>query len=186
MLSWVWALPFGEDHALADGGILKPILENWQFSGIVTLSTGRPFTVFLNTGVNNGAPSWPNRIGDGKLDEPTPDLWFDIDDFVAPPPNTYGDSGRGILYAPGTQTVDVSLSRIFPIGSRFRLQFRADAFNLFNTPQFGFPNAEHRLADRRPHHLYDRRQPLDAVRAEAGLVTPPGESEGGGMPPSGP
>ena len=140
VLSWVWALPFGKDHAIADSGFLKPILENWQFSGIVTLSTGRPFTVFLNTGVNNGAPSWPNRIGDGKLDEPSPELWFDIADFVAPPPNTYGDSGRGILNAPGTQTLDVSLSRVFPIGSRFRLQFRADAFNLFNTPQFGFPN----------------------------------------------
>jgi hypothetical protein len=140
VLSWVWALPFGEGHAMAGGGFLKPILENWQWSGIVTLSTGRPFTVFLNTGVNNGAPSWPNRIGDGKLDKPTPDLWFDIADFQAPPANTYGDSGRGILYAPGTQTVDVSLSRVFPI-KMLRLQFRADAFNLFNTPQFGFPNA---------------------------------------------
>jgi hypothetical protein len=140
VLSWVWELPFGEGHALADGGFLKPILENWQFSGIVTLSTGRPFTVFLNTGVNNGAPSWPNRIGDGKLDKPSPDLWFDIADFQAPPANTYGDSGRGILYAPGTQTVDVSLSRVFPV-KMFRLQFRADAFNLLNTPQFGFPNA---------------------------------------------
>ncbi len=140
VLSWVWALPFGEDHALASGGILKPILENWQFGGIVTLATGRPFTVFLNTGVNNGAPSWPNRIGDGKLSDPTPDLWFDIAAFEAPPPNTYGTSGRGILYAPGQQTVDVSLSRTFPIWN-VRLQFRADAFNLFNTPQFGFPNA---------------------------------------------
>jgi hypothetical protein len=140
VLNWVWALPFGKGHAVADGGFLKPILENWQFSGIVTLSTGRPFTVFLNTGVNNGAPSWPDRIGDGKLDKPTPDLWFDITAFKAPTPNTYGSSGRGVLYAPGTQTVDMSLSRVFPIKS-FRLQFRADAFNLFNTPQFGFPNA---------------------------------------------
>jgi len=140
VLSWVWALPFGEGHAIADGGILKPILENWQFSGIVTLSTGRPFTVFLNTGVNNGAPSWPDRIGDGRLDNPTPDLWFDITAFKAPTPNTYGTSGRGVLYAPGTQTIDVSLSRVFPIKA-FRLQFRADAFNLFNTPQLGFPNA---------------------------------------------
>jgi outer membrane receptor protein involved in Fe transport len=140
VLSWVWALPFGKDQPLASSGILKPILENWQFSGIVTLATGRPFTVFLNTGVNNGAPSWPDRIGDGKLDDPGPDLWFDINDFVAPTPNTYGSSGRGILYAPGQQTVDVSLSRAFPIWN-FRLQFRADAFNLFNTPQFGFPNA---------------------------------------------
>jgi hypothetical protein len=139
VLSWVWELPFGEGRKLASGGALKPILEDWQFGGIVTLATGRPFTVFLNTGVNNGAPSWPNRIGDGRLDDASVDRWFDTSAFVAPPPNTYGDSGRGVLYAPGTQTVDVSLSRTFPI-RRFRVQFRADAFNLLNTPQFGFPN----------------------------------------------
>ena len=102
---------------------------------------GRPFTVFLNTGVNNGAPSWPDRIGDGRAEDPTVDLWFDPTAFVAPAPNTYGTSGRGVLYAPGTQTVDVSLSRTFPIFKTVRMQFRADAFNLLNTPQFGFPNA---------------------------------------------
>ena len=60
---------------------------------------------------------------------------------MAPPGgNRYGTSGRGVLYAPGTQTVDVSLTRRFPIKG-VRLQFRADAFNLFNTPQWGFPNA---------------------------------------------
>jgi hypothetical protein len=139
VLSWVWALPFGADHRLASSGLLRPILQDWQFGGIVTLSTGRPFTVFLNTGVNNGAPSWPDRIGDGRLDKPTVDLWFDPTAFKAPAPNHYGTSGRGVLYAPGTQTVDVTLSRTFPI-NRFRVQFRADAFNLFNTPQFGFPN----------------------------------------------
>jgi hypothetical protein len=136
VLSWVWALPFGADHALAQSGFLKPILQDWQFGGIVTLSTGRPFTVFLNTGVNNGAPSWPDRIGDGRLDKPTVDLWFDPTAFAAPAPNHYGTSGRGVLYAPGTQTVDVTLSRTFPI-NRFRVQFRADAFNLFNTPSSG-------------------------------------------------
>lgn len=140
VLSWVWDLPFGKDRAMATDGFLKPILENWQFGGIVTLATGRPFTVFLNTGVNNGAPSWPDRIGDGRLDNPTVDLWFDPTAFKAPEPNHYGTSGRGVLYAPGTQTVDVSLSRTFPVKG-VRLQFRADAFNLFNTPQFGFPNA---------------------------------------------
>jgi hypothetical protein len=141
VLSYVWALPFGEGHKLASGGIGKVLLENWQFGGIVTLSTGRPFTVFLNTGVNNGAPSWPDRIGDGRLDDASVDQWFDTSAFVAPPPNTYGNSGRGVLYAPGTQTIDVSLSRVFAIAKRYRVQFRADAFNLFNTPQFGFPNA---------------------------------------------
>jgi hypothetical protein len=141
VLSGVWALPFGDGHGFANSGLLKPVLENWQLGAIVTLSTGRPFSLTLNTGVNNGAPSWPNRIGDGRLDDPTVDQWFDTTAFVAPPPNTYGDVGRGVLYAPGTQTIDVSLSRTFPIATRYRVQFRADAFNLFNTPQFGFPNA---------------------------------------------
>jgi hypothetical protein len=139
-LSYVWALPFGKDHKLS-GGFARPLIENWQFSGIVTLSTGRPFTVFLNTGVNNGAPSWPDRLGDGKLDNPNAEQWFDINDFKAPDPNHYGTAGRGILYAPGVQTVDASLSRRFPLkGGRFNLQFRADSFNLLNTPQLGFPN----------------------------------------------
>jgi hypothetical protein len=47
-----------------------------------------------------------------------------------------------VLYAPGVQTVDASLTRRFPLkGDRVRVQFRADAFNLLNKPQFGFPNA---------------------------------------------
>jgi hypothetical protein len=141
VLSYIWDLPFGKGHSLADGTLGNALFGNWQFSGIVTLSTGRPFTVFLNTGVNNGAPSWPNKVGDGRLDDASPEQWFDTTAFVAPPPNTYGDSGRGVLYAPGTQTVDVSLSRTFPVFRTFRLQFRADAFNLLNSPQFGFPNA---------------------------------------------
>jgi len=140
VLSYVWDLPFGKGHSLADGTLGNALFGNWQFSGIVTLSTGRPFTVFLNTGVNNGAPSWPNRTGDGKLDDRGPDLWFDINDFAAPPANTYGNSGRGVLYAPGVKTFDVSLSRRFPIKGSTSVQFRVDSFNLFNTPQFGFPN----------------------------------------------
>lgn len=140
VLSYVYELPFGTGRRWANGGLGNALFGNWQWSGIVTLSTGRPFTVFLNTGVNNGAPSWPNRIGDGKLDDPGPELWFDIDDFVAPPANTYGDSGRGVLYSPGIKTLDMSLTRRFPVKGRATVQFRADAFNLFNTPQFGFPN----------------------------------------------
>jgi len=143
VLSYVWDLPFGAGHKLASGGLGNALFGNWQLSGIVILATGRPFTVFLNTGVNSGAPSWPDRIGDGKLDNPTVDQWFDIADFEAPKEgNRYGTSGRGVLYAPGVQTVDMSLTRRFPIkGDRVRVQFRADAFNLLNTPQFGFPNA---------------------------------------------
>jgi len=141
VLSYVWDLPFGSGRRWATGGLGDALFGNWQFSGIATLATGRPFTVFLNTGVNNGAPSWPNRLGSGKLDHPTADLWFDVNAFAAPPPNTYGDAGRGILYAPGQRTLDVSLAKRIPLRQRLNLQLRADAFNLLNTPQLGFPNA---------------------------------------------
>ena len=67
------------------GGLLQGIVGGWQLSGITTLTTGRPFTVTLQTGVNNGAPSWPNRIGSGVLENPTVDSWFNPADFVAPP-----------------------------------------------------------------------------------------------------
>jgi len=139
--SWVWELPWGPNRRwLRDSGVLGPVVDGWQLAGIATLTTGRPFTVFMQTGVNNGAPSWPNRIGSGRLDQPTVDLWYNSRDFVAPPANTYGNSGRGILYGPGHVNFDTSLSKRVAAVGRTNIEFRWDAFNLFNNPGFGFPN----------------------------------------------
>jgi hypothetical protein len=138
----VYELPWGANRKwLNQGGWTDWVLGGWQLAGIVTVSTGRPFSVSLAQGVNNGAPSWPNRIGSGKLESPTVDLWFNPADFVAPPANTYGDVGRGILYAPGHTNFDTSVSKKFTVVGRTNLEFRWDAFNLFNHPGFGFPNA---------------------------------------------
>lgn len=141
VISYVYELPWGPGKKwLSNGGVFGAIAGGWQLAGITTATTGRPFTVTLQTGVNNGAPSWPNRIGPGTLDNPSVDMWFNIADFVAPPANTYGDSGRGILYSPGHLNFDTSLSKRFAIG-RANAELRWDAFNLFNHPGFGFPNA---------------------------------------------
>jgi hypothetical protein len=141
VISYVWELPFGPGKRWLDEGLMSTVIGGWQFSGITTLTTGRPFNVTLNTGVNNGAPSWPNRIGSGEQEDPSVDLWFNPADFVAPAPNTYGDVGRGVLYAPGHWNVDTSLTRRFAFLGTSNLQIRLDAFNLFNHPSFGFPNA---------------------------------------------
>ena len=143
VISSVYELPFGAGrHWMNDaGGIMQSVAGGWQLATIATMTTGRPFTVFLQTGVNNGAPSWPDRIGSGKLDEPSVDLWFNPADFKAPSANTYGNSGRGILYAPGHINFDTSLSKRFSLGGQSNVEFRWDAFNLFNHPGFGFPNA---------------------------------------------
>jgi hypothetical protein len=65
--------------------------------------------------------------------------WFDPTAFAAPDTPRYGNAGRGILYSPGTNNVDLSAVKNFAIRERFRFQFRVDAFNSFNHPQFGFP-----------------------------------------------
>lgn len=140
VVSWVYELPWGPNRRwLREGGLLGAVVGGWQIAGIGTITTGRPFTVFMQTGVNNGAPSWPNRIGSGRLENPTVDLWYNPRDFAAPPPNTYGDTGRGILYGPGHVNFDTSLSKRFTVVGRANVEFRWDAFNLFNHPGFGFP-----------------------------------------------
>ena len=139
--NYLYELPFGPGKKWVTGGVPAVIVGGWQMGGIVTISTGRPFNVGLNTGVNNGAPSWPDRTGDGRLDNPTVDQWFDYTAFVAPPANTYGNVARGVLYSPGVTQFDMSFTKSFRVTEQVRVEFRFDAFNMFNTPLLGFPNA---------------------------------------------
>ena len=60
--------------------------------------------------------------------------------FAQPAAYTFGDAGRNILTGPGLTNTDLGLSRIIPIKERMKLEFRAEAFNIFNTPQFALPN----------------------------------------------
>jgi len=62
---------------------------------------------------------------------------------MAPAQFAFGNSGRNILYGPGTKQLDFSLFKSFALGERGerRLQFRAEAFNALNTPQFNNPSS---------------------------------------------
>ncbi|MDP3000562.1 MAG: carboxypeptidase regulatory-like domain-containing protein [Bryobacterales bacterium] len=139
--NYLYEMPFGKGKRWAANGPGRWVAGGWTLSGITTLQTGRPFSVGLATGVNNSAPSWPNRIGSGKLDNPDRQLWFNPNDFAAPPPNTYGNVSRGVLYGPGQVSFDVSFVKNNKFKERYNVQFRLDTFNLTNTPYFGFPNA---------------------------------------------
>ena len=139
--SFTYELPFGHGRKFVQSGIASSIVGGWEFDGIITLASGLPFTVTLNNGVNFGAPSWPNRIASGTLSNPQPSLWFNTAAFVAPPFNTYGNSARGVLYGPSTSNWDLSLQRQFRIIERLSMRLRMDAFNAFNTPNFGEPNS---------------------------------------------
>ena len=139
--SWNYELPFGKGRRWLSSGWTSYVFGGWELDGISTLQTGLPFTVTLANGVNNGATSWPNRIASGVASHPDPYQWFDPTAFVAPAPNTYGNSARGVLYGPGLVNFDLSGQRIYRIRERFLLQLRLDAFNAFNHPSFSTPNA---------------------------------------------
>jgi hypothetical protein len=125
------------------------IFSGWQTNGIITLRSGLPFTVsqggILNTG---NAPVRPDRAADGSLENPTINQWFNPDAFrivscansSLPEVCHYGNAGNGILEGPGFKNLDFSAFKNFGITERLKLQFRAEFFNLLNTPQFNVPN----------------------------------------------
>ncbi len=136
--SWNYQLPF---HA---SGPLRQVVEGWQVNGILSLYGGLPFTInsVTNT-LNIGSGTRADRLGEGSLpsDQRSPQKWFDTDAFTAPGTQKFGNAGRNILTGPGTQQLDLSLFKAFPInadGTR-RLEFRTEAFNIANTPQFNNP-----------------------------------------------
>jgi hypothetical protein len=119
-------------------------LGGWQMSGIFSRASGQPFTVTTSGGITNaGGADRPNRIRNGALpsDERSIDRWFDIGAFQVQPNYTYGNSGRAILNGPGLTNLDVLLAKTFALAERFRLQFRAESFNVSNTPAFANPAA---------------------------------------------
>lgn len=149
--SYSYALPFGKGRAyLTDNGALSTILSGWETFGIVTLQSGRPFTVALSSEIDNsgtgrsvlgfGANDRPNVSGDPSLANPTTARWFNTNAFVFPTPGTFGNAGRNILDGPGYQNVNLSLLKNTAITERVNLQFRAEAFNLFNHPNFNLPD----------------------------------------------
>jgi hypothetical protein len=150
-VSYTYELPFGRGRAFAnEGGFLSALLSGWQTNGVVTLQTGRPFTVALlpdidisNTGRSNlgfGANDRPNVAGDPNLVSRTPDRWFNTAAFLFPAFGTFGNSGRNTLDGPGYQNFNASLIKNTALTESLRLQLRAEAFNLFNRPNFNLPD----------------------------------------------
>lgn len=150
-LSYGYDLPFGKGRTfLAGDGVVPNILTGWQTFGIVTLQTGRPFTVALlpdidrsNTGRSTlgfGANDRPNVVGDPELSDQTPDRWFNTAAFAFQPFGSFGDAGRNILDGPDFANFNVSLLKTTRIVEGLDMQFRAEAFNLFNHPNFNLPD----------------------------------------------
>jgi hypothetical protein len=135
-LSYTYSLP--GPHK----GAVGYVLGGWQLNGILISQTGLPFTPAANNStVNNNTSSRPNCIANPTLSSPTLSDWFNLTAFATPAPYTYGNCGRDILFGPGRTNFDQSLFKDFRFFEKLTMQFRAEAFNIFNHPQFGQPNA---------------------------------------------
>ncbi len=143
-LSYIYELPFGRGKALLNKpGVGRAILGGWQLSGVSSYQTGLPFTPILSFDpTNTGTTAHPNVVPGAALYPANqgPSDWFNSSAFVAPAAYTYGNAGRNILRGPNTFNNDLGLLRSATFKERYNLEFTAQAFNLFNTPQFGLPN----------------------------------------------
>ncbi len=150
-VSYSYALPFGTGRRwLSNGGAAAAILGDWESYGIVTLQSGRPFTVALQTTLDNSNTGFanlgfngndrPNLVGNPKLSNPTPERWFNTAAFTTPAFGSFGSASRNIVDGPGYANVNFSLLKNIGLTESLKLQVRAEAFNLFNRVNFDLPD----------------------------------------------
>jgi hypothetical protein len=147
--SVIWDLPLGADRKwLSEPGLARAIAGDWQVAAILTLQSGRPFTVYYGASANysgtdngaNGGPGFdrPNQIGDPEVSRPSPAQWFNPAAFV-PPSNSFGAVGRNTLRGDGVNNVDLAFYKSLPTGRDGRLQVRIEIFNVFNANFYALP-----------------------------------------------
>jgi hypothetical protein len=150
-VAWVYEEPF-----FAGKGISHTFLGGWQFAGIMTSQSGDPFSVVdgifgdsagVADGITNNG-SYADRIGDPHA---TPDpgctvpftkghALFNCVAYAQPQGLTFGDSGRNSLNLPHRTNLDTSVYKVFKPTEKLQLQFRAEAFNVFNHTQWNGVN----------------------------------------------
>ncbi|MDQ2898899.1 MAG: carboxypeptidase regulatory-like domain-containing protein [Acidobacteriota bacterium] len=144
-------IPFGKGKRF--GGNLNRAVDivagNWHANGILTLRTGPPYTIAGTSCQGNWNRCVPDLVSGGNPNAApsagrspgTNGQWFDIGAFAIAAPLTGGNLGLQSNTAPPTRTMDFSVFKDFAFTERFRLQFRGEAFNIANTPQFSTPDA---------------------------------------------
>ncbi len=120
------------------------LTEGWQLSGIYTASSGIPITPFLSTDTSGTGElnDRPNLTGNPNSGPRTAGQWFNTAAFTIPAPGTFGNAPRNSIIGPPVNIFDLSFSKTTRIVENVSLQFRAEAFNLFNHPNFSLPNVD--------------------------------------------
>jgi hypothetical protein len=154
-----YALPFGREAVGAKALLIK----GWTANFIDYWQTGLPFTVSDGVTNANGVAqiNLPDTGGDRpdvipgeRLTVPHPSIkeWFNVSAFTPQPAGTPGDERNNQLRGPHTRRADLSLFKSIDLTEKYALQFRAECYNISNTPNFSAPNAGISNYDPGPAH----------------------------------
>ncbi len=143
--SLLWEPPLGAGRAYLNHGLGNAILGGWQLSSIFTIGSGLPYSVL--DGVDQANIGWtpqhatytgaPVNPAGGQ----SPQKWFNTAAFSQAQPYTFGNLGRNTMLGPAFFSWDFATEKAIPVFEQQRLQFRFEAFNLPNHPNFSIPNA---------------------------------------------
>jgi hypothetical protein len=119
-------------------------ISGWQIAGLVRVQAGDAVPVTQATNNNSSlgfAVQRPNRISDpNQFDGRSVARYFNASAFTASPQFVIGNSSRNPVRGPGLQDADLMIGKTFRITERVNLEFRAEAFNVSNTPPLNDPN----------------------------------------------
>ncbi len=143
VISYSYELPFGHGKMFGGhaNGVLDQIIGGWEVEGITSASTGNYFTpTDISTNLSNSDgggnvanAARPDRVGNPNGKPCIPGTLFNTCAFVTNTVlGTFGDSGRNIIRGPGFQNWDMSFFKAFPLSERYRFEFRAELFNIWN------------------------------------------------------
>jgi hypothetical protein len=161
-----WELPFGQGQRFLSSvsPVVNGIVGGWQLSGILLLQSGTHLTPYISgidpsgSGSGLSRTQHVDRVGDGSLDNPTRDKWFDTSAFVCPgqsvatpcriginpgtdlaPIGRFGNAGQGIITGPGTVNLSLGLTKAIPVTSTVKMEAGISFTNVLNHVNLGDP-----------------------------------------------
>lgn len=124
--------------------------KGWKLGVLQTLESGPPFTVTMAANTTNAfsaGPLRPNLVRSAALSDRGVSRWFDTAAFAAPPAFTFGNSPRDGLRAAPVYTTDVTIEKAIRVTERWRVEARAEVYNLLNRANFDVPGRVFGAAD---------------------------------------
>ena len=126
------------------------LVGGWQVSGVVSLRSGTPFSPVLGfdraralprSGGAGQRPHWAAGATASSAILGGQKQYFDPNAFTLPDAGYFGNVGRNALTGPDYASWDAALFKNVPLGGRYRVQIRIEAFNVLNRVNFGLPEA---------------------------------------------